>query len=492
MSLQIAAEKLVAYRRNPAIMVRELFGVTPDLWQDQVLEDFPHVKRQAMGCCKGPGKTATLAWLGWNILLTRDFPKIGAISITGKNLDDNLWPEMAYWQKKSPVLMQQFEWTAESIHLRAHPENWFMTRKTWKPTADTNELGQTLAGLWAKTVLFLFDEAGGIPPAILRTAEAALQREGTEGHIVMAGNTTSTEGCLYDALVTHRADWVCYQITGDPDDPHRSPRINPDWARKQIAQYGRDDPWVMINILARFPSQGINQLIGADQVRDCMGRHLHPREYNWAARIMGGDVADFGDDRTILFPRQGLAYFPPRVLRQMDPVQIAGHWGTWATDFQADSMQIDSTGGYGSGPIAILRDRGFTCDGVQYSETPLDPKFYNKRAEILWKCAEHIKSGASLPTVYLDAAGMPHDIGEIVAEMSAPTYSYKGDKIIVEPKDLIKKRLGRSPDFFDAAACTHAYPVATPDRTLNALAQGGFDLNQAIGKSKADYDPLNR
>jgi len=55
---------------------------------------------------------------------------------------------------------------------------------------------------------------------------------------------------------------------------------------------------------------------------------------------------------------------------------------------------------------------------------------------------------------------MPHDIGEIVAEMSTPSYTYKVDKIIIEPNELIKKRLGRSPDFFDAAACTHAYPVA--------------------------------
>lgn len=492
MSIQLAAEKLVAYKRNPAIMVRELFGATPDQWQDEVLEDFPHVKRQAMGCCKGPGKTAVEAWLAWNVLLTRDFPKIGAVSITGKNLDDNLWPEMAFWQKKSPILMQQFEWTSESIHLRAHPENWFMTRKTWKPTADTNELGQTLAGLWAKTVFFVFDEAGGIPVPILRTAEAALQREGTEGHILMGGNTTSADGCLYDALVTHRLDWLCYQVTGDPDDPKRSPRINADWARKQIAMYGRDDPWIMINILAKFPRQGVNQLIGPDQVQECMGRHLHASAYSWAPRIMGGDVADFGDDRTILFPRQGLAYFPPLVLRQMDPVQIAGHWGTEAVRFQADSMQIDATGGYGSGPIAILRDRGFTCDGVQYAGEPINPRFYNKRAEILWTLAEHLKSGASLPKVYRDPSGLTHSLDEIIAEFSSPTYSYKGDKIIIEPKEDIKARLGRSPDFMDAAACTHAFPVATPPRTMSALAEGGFDLSQSVGKSKTDYDPLNR
>ena len=35
-----------------------------------------------MKACKGPGKTAVLAWLAWNFLLTRAHPKIAVTSIT--------------------------------------------------------------------------------------------------------------------------------------------------------------------------------------------------------------------------------------------------------------------------------------------------------------------------------------------------------------------------------------------------------------------------
>lgn len=480
MSLDIAIDLLNVYRDHPVVMVRDLFGVEPDEWQTQVLEEFPHNPRQAMACCKGPGKTAVLAWLGWNFLLTRLHPKVGAVSITGSNLDDNLWPEMAKWQKKSPLLIDQFEWTSESIFLKAHPETWFMTRKAWKPSANEDELGQTLAGLWADHVLFLIDEAGGIPIAIVRTAEAALQREGTEGHIVMAGNTTSTTGCLYEAIVTRRHMWKPYEVTADPDDPKRTPRISIEYARAQINEFGRDNPWVMINILAKFPSQGVNHLISADEVRACIGRHLHPNAYEWAPRILGGDVADFGDDRTVLFPRQGPVYFSPLILRKMDPVQIAGHWMEKANTWNADSIQVDATGGYGTGPIAIMRDSGYLVLPIQFSETALNPKFFNKRAEIWWNACEHIKAGASLP----------QGCDELVGELASATYSYKGDRIIIEDKKLMKARLGRSPDLADALCCTHAYPVAQTRDTRSALFP--FDVSRSVSKTEHDYDPLSR
>lgn len=478
--MSLSVDTLNLYRDHPVVMVRELFDTEPDEWQVQVLEEFPHNPRQAMACCKGPGKTAVLAWLGWNFLLTRLHPKVGAVSITGSNLDDNLWPEMAKWQKKSPLLIDQFEWTSESIFLKAHPETWFMTRKAWKPSANEDELGQTLAGLWAEHVLFLIDEAGGIPTPIVRTAEAALQREGTEGHIVMAGNTTSTNGALYEAIVVRRHMWKPYEVTADPDDPKRTPRISIEYARDQIAEYGRDNPFVMINILAKFPSQGVNQLVSADQVRACIGRHLHPNAYQWAPKILGGDVADFGDDRTVLFPRQGPAYFAPLILRKMDPVQIAGHWMEKASTWGADSIQVDATGGYGSGPIAIMRDQGYSVMPIHFSETALDPKFFNKRAEIWWNACQAIKEGASLP----------QGCDELVNELASATYSYKGDRIIIEDKKLMKARLGRSPDLADALCCTHAYPVAATRDTRSALFP--FDVSRSVSKTQSDYDPLSR
>ena len=61
-------ELLRAWKADPRRFVREQFGVTPDPWQDEVLAAFPRNQRLAMKACKGPGKTAVLAWLAWNFL----------------------------------------------------------------------------------------------------------------------------------------------------------------------------------------------------------------------------------------------------------------------------------------------------------------------------------------------------------------------------------------------------------------------------------------
>jgi hypothetical protein len=232
--------------------------------------------------------------------------------------------------------------------------------------------------------------------------------------------------------------------------------------------------------LAKFPSQGVNSLVSADEVRECIGRHLHPNVYQFMPRILGGDVARFGDDASVLVPRQGKVAMEPLEVRMLDTLQIAGHWGQKASQWGADSLQIDGTGGYGAGVIDQLRELNFPVQDVQFAGKPLDPRFYNKRAEIWWSMAEWVKEGASI------SDKMP----KIVAELSTATYSFKGDKILIEPKEMMKARLGHSPDHADALACTFAYPVASRSDVDRALHP--FDLQRQMGKARADYDPLTR
>jgi phage terminase large subunit len=97
-----AVEQLARWRQHPSAMVRELFGVQPDAWQEEALEAFPNAPRLAFKACKGPGKTAVLAWIGWNFLLTRPHAMVGTTSISGANLKANLWTELALARQERP------------------------------------------------------------------------------------------------------------------------------------------------------------------------------------------------------------------------------------------------------------------------------------------------------------------------------------------------------------------------------------------------------
>ena len=83
---ELPIEKVRLWREKPVAMVDELFGSKPDAWQVDALEAFPVTQRIAMKSAAGCGKTALLAWVGWNFLLTRPDPMVGATSITGQNL----------------------------------------------------------------------------------------------------------------------------------------------------------------------------------------------------------------------------------------------------------------------------------------------------------------------------------------------------------------------------------------------------------------------
>ena len=473
--MEVAARNLTEWAREPYEFVRSQFKVKPDPWQEEVLRAFPKSPRIALKACKGPGKTALMAWLAWNFLATRPEPKIAATSITADNLADNLWAEMAKWQQRSPHLMYTFEWTRSRIFAKARPETWFMTARTWNRSADASQQGSTLAGLHADHILFLLDESGGIPDAVMAAAEAALS-SCFEGHIVQAGNPTHLEGPLHRACTNDRGLWRVVEITADPDDPRRSSRVSADWARQQIATYGRDNPWVLVNVFGRFPPGSLDTLIGPDEVVAATKRHYPLADYREAARVLGIDVARFGDDMSVIFPRQGLVAHRPQKMRNLDGTQgatlVARQWES----FGADAVFIDDTGGWGASWIDNLRRIGRQPVGIGFASAASDPRYDNKRTEMYFQAVEWIKQGGALPPE--TAEGIP----ELIAALSQTTYSFRGDRLLLEPKEQVKARLGHSPDEADAFALTFAQPAT------RAGLQGGAGRRFCV----MDFDPLDR
>lgn len=455
-------------------MVRELFGVTPDAWQDDALALFPKRQRLALKACKGPGKTTVLAWLAWNFLLTRPHTKVAATSITSDNLADGLWTEMAKWQARSELLKSTFTWGKTRIFCNEAPETWWMSARTWPRSGDANSQADTLAGLHADYLLFLIDEAGGIPDAVMAAAEAGLANAGAgsaEAHLVIAGNPTHLEGPLYRACTAERNLWEVIEITSDPEDPKRTPRVSIEWARQQIQKYGRENPWVLVNVFGRFPPSSINSLLGPDDVRAAMDRKLPAIHENFAARVLGVDVAREGDDMSVIFPRQGIVALPPKTMRNVDSLQGAGAVSQQWEEWQADGCFIDATGGFGSGWLDQLRVLRRRPTGIHFSSKARDEgRYFNKRAEMWFEMAQWVKDGGYLP-----------DSPELLAELTAPTYTFKGDRLILEDKAQIKLKLGRSPDLADALALTFAFPLPgglqrAQAAARNAVAQTDYPM----------------
>lgn len=475
----LAIRKLKEWRDNPVQFVRECFQVEPDPWQVDALMAFAKDQRIAMKSSKGPGKTATLSWCAWNFLATRPHPKMAATSITKDNLTDNLWPEMAKWQKKCKFLNDMFVWTKTRIFAKDHPETWWMSARTWPKSADSTQQADTLAGLHADYLMFIIDEVGGIPDAVMAAAEAGLAT-GVETKIIMAGNPTHLEGPLYRACTQERHLWSVIEITSDPDDPKRSPRVSTKWAKEQIEKYGRDNPWVLVNVFGKFPPSSINTLIGPDAVRAAMTRGYAADVFSWAQKRLGIDVARYGDDRTVIFPRQGLVASRPDTMRHTRDsavsVDIANRVMAARKDWGSEIEFIDTTGGWGKGCYDVLLAGGASPISVEFHLKAIDPRYKNKRSEMWDQMCKWILDGGAIP-----------NIPELVPELTVPTYCYVNGQMLIEPKDQIKDRLGYSPDLADALALTFAMPEL-PKR--DAIEQRLFGESSGSGAGyKSDYDP---
>ena len=97
--------------------------------------------------------------------------------------------------------------------------------------------------------------------------------------------------------------------------------------------------------------------------------------------------------------------------------------------------------------------------------------------------AKWVKGGGALPPV-----------PELVRELTSVTYTFKGDRVILEDKKLLKKRIGFSPDIADALALTFAAPVAPRDLAKQQL-ELHLDMEPErrarAEKRRSEYDPFS-
>ena len=223
--------------------------------------------------------------------------------------------------------------------------------------------------------------------------------------------------------------------------------------------------------LCDFTAAGDDQLISLADAEEAARRTLRPDDIKDAPRILGVDPARFGDDRSVIFARQGLQAFAPAVFRGIDNMELAARVAAKIQDWKPDAVFIDS--GAGAGVIDRLRQLGHDVVEVPFGGKATNPAlFLNRRGEMWFEVADWLRMGGAIPN---DSA--------LKQELATPIYWYDAaGRRVLEPKDDIKKRLqgGGSPDLADALALTFAYPVAK---------RNPLDAYRNDRGSRGDYDP---
>lgn len=197
-------------------------------------------------------------------------------------------------------------------------------------------------------------------------------------------------------------------------------------------------------MLCDFSASGDDQLLSVDEVNSAMERvpQFDPRQ-EFRPLMMGIDVARYGNDKSVIFFRRGNVAKQPIVVSKLSLYQFAEIVRNEYNRHKPDYVYVDSTG-LGASIVDILSNWHIPAIGVNFSNSPDDSKFKNKRSEMWYRLAQWITHGGTLA----------YD-NRLLQELAAPMY-YIDDKgkIALEKKDDIKKRIGFSPDLADALALT--------------------------------------
>lgn len=412
----------------------------------------------------GIGKSALVAWIiDWAQSTMVDTK--GVVTANTENqLKTKTWAELAKWHRLS-LASSLFKMTA-TARFSIDPQH----ERTWRidmvPWSEKNT--EAFAGLHNKgrRILLVFDEASAIPDLIWETAEGALTDNNTEIIWVCFGNPTKNSGrfreCFEGGKFAHRWDHAAISSM-DVDITNKTQ------LQKWIDDYGEDHDFTRVRVLGKFPRVDASSFISLEVAREATRRPVP--EDNPAPIVLGVDVARYGDDKSVIYPRQGLdgRSRQPIVLQGANTMQLATRVFNEYMTLQATAIYVDG-GGVGGGVVDRLLQMGAPVYEVTFGGAPdganvEDPyiKYENKRAEIWGAGKAWLERGGCIPDE------IPLIEEAFSTELSNPTYTLtgkEGDKILIESKKDMKRRNVKSPDVSDALFCTFAYP--TLERVFDA------------------------
>lgn len=452
-------ELVERWRASPYDFVVECIGAVPTEQQRRVLEVFAapgaHVSIRSG---HGTGKSTLFAWVAlWGLVCFWDV-KIPVTAPTAHQLEDIIWSELRKWIAqmlepwRSAVLMK-----GDRVCLAGSPG--FAAARTGR-----KENPEALQGFHAETLIFLIDEASGIPEQIFEVARGALSTEGAR--ILMAANPTRLSGFFYNSHHKNRDLWTRFQFSCLD-----SPRVSASFAKEIAEEYGEDSDMYRVRVLGEFPHVSEMQFMPGDVVEAALGKHLREDMYDFAPVVLGVDVALFGGDRSVVCLRQGLM---SRILfqkRGVRPEELAARVAMFEDEYKADAVIVDATGA-GEAVMSALRLMNRSPVAFYAGERALAPNCFNRRAEVWFKMRDWFFAGGAVP-----------DDPDLRDDLVGPEYSVNSRGLIqLERKQDMKKRGIASPDLADALALTFGAEVRRREAQPRFAGGAGWMADE-------EYDP---
>ena len=428
--------------RDPIRFAQHILG--DSIWskQAEILRSVAHHARTAVKACHASGKTFTAAEAAlWWITVFTDGIAI-TTAPTWTQVERVLWAEIRRGVYRARI--QYPEPHATALHLGAN---------RYAIGLSTNE-GVRFQGFHGN-VLIVLDEAPGILPEIFEAVEGI--RAGGDVRVLALGNPTIASGPFYDAFTSQREGWnlitisafdtpnlegisleQLLQLSEEELNHNLCPYLTTrQWVKEKYREWGPGHPLWESRVMGNFPTDDPQALIPLQYVEQARLRQATDGSELFEAGI---DVADGGDNETVLCVRQGARIVLIRAWAQRDPRgEVVAALAAYKSRLGA--VKVDKVG-VGDYFEKHLRDLGYKTVGVNVGEAPYDAeRFANRKAELYWGLRERFQRG--------DICGGLDE--RTIAQLSSIRYELTPrGQIAIESKDKMAKRGVKSPDRAEA------------------------------------------
>lgn len=457
------------YSRDPVAFVRDILHVSDIAdYQAKILDTLVTDRRAAVRSPHGAGKSALASWaLLWGLYALGDDTKIVTTASVHRQVKF-LWREVHKWVNRASLENRP---SILDLSIR-FPE------RSVEAFGVASDNPYSVEGIHASNVLLIFDEAKAITEDFFDALEGALSTGNT--YALMLSTPGQPSGRFHDIHARSRpglTDWTPIHVT--LEECIKAGRISAEWAAQRAQQWGEKSAVYQNRVLGEF-ADGEDNLIPLSWIEAANERFAACNGKGEGNVSWGVDPARYGADRTVIVLLVGSVCERLTYHSQDNTMVTAGRVAAIAD--KVAPIAVDTIG-LGAGVFDRLKELNYNTIGVNVAEAARDDyglplldksgqmEFVNKRSFCWWMLRE------ALDPANPNALALPPD-DYLTGDLTAPMWTYSSaGKIVVESKDDIRKRIGRSTDAADGLA-------------LALYAARGYEVSYEGGRFDAEVNPL--
>lgn len=460
------------YQTNPCGFADDILGI--ELWskQREILEAVVEFFRVSVRSGHKCGKSTTAAVIALWFYFCFEDARVVLSSVTSRQVDQILWREIRKLRARSK----------QHIVGEMHE----LARSGFKAPAELGDFreivgftareAEAVAGISGANLIYILDEASGIPEEIFEAIEG--NRAGG-ARLVMFSNPTRTTGEFYlshtDKAIVKGNDRGFYKtihvssahtpnvIEGRTLIPGLAGR---EWVEEKAREWGKESPLYKVRVEGEFVIGEDGKILSLHAITEAEGRwEGAAAEGRLFIGIDPAGPAEGGDESAFAL-RRGKKIMSLIALRGLTEADHVAHTLGFIAEHRkngeaAPVVVVDREGPIGSAVYGLFRAHleqhrdAFQIVGVRASDRARrQPALYDRVRDELW---------ANFDTWLREDGAIPSD-AKLAKELHAP--SWEGQvtgRLKATPKSELRKILGRSPDRADAACLSTWEPLNLHD-----------------------------